>query len=64
MLLSIEVVGSIVHNVLQLYLSSVMIINSFLINTENEIETFFYRVNFTNVVSLGWNTYLAWLAHR
>ena len=21
-------------------------------------------VNFTNIVSLGWNTYLAWLAHR
>ena len=23
-----------------------------------------HRVNFTNVVSLGWNTYVAWIAHR
>lgn len=23
-----------------------------------------FRVNFTNVVSLGWNTYVAWVAHR
>lgn len=23
-----------------------------------------FRVNFTNIISLGWNTYLAWIAHR